>query len=408
MVDTNKLLLGSLLATASLATYGVTISDIVDDVTMGSYSNYHINLFVSQGDSRGFSHNAGVREPAYQHDLARDYIASNFTAMGYDTWLDPFSFEFDGYPYTNANNVVGIKPGIPGTNIVVIGAHYDTVDIGHTTNAPVTTTCAGADDNGSGVAAMLETADTLKDYTFRDTIYFIAFDAEEKGLAGSTHFVDAHTTDNPAETNRIPRSNIEGMVSVDMIAFNLDSSPDTIILEANPSPVKSGLMQSFAAHTSLGVVEWPHVGASDHGPFNSAGIDTALIFEGDFLEVTPTGINILNHFMHSDFDSIDTPGVMDYEICTDVTKAVAGFLCGMAEAIPPATLQAQGISNDQVEVFFYPTAGVAYGLYGTTNLLTTNAWDFIQPIPVTNPAAAVNLELDVGSAPVRMFKVVGE
>ena len=148
MVNANKLLLGALLATAPLATYGVTISDIVNEVTVGSYSNYHINLFVSDGDSRGFTHNTGVREPAYQHDLARDYIASNFTAMGYDTWLDPFGFAYtNNITYTNCNNVVAVKPGMGGNDIIIIGAHYDTADLGNT-DAPVTNACPGADDNG--------------------------------------------------------------------------------------------------------------------------------------------------------------------------------------------------------------------------------------------------------------------
>lgn len=411
MVNTKELLLGSLLATASLATYGITIPDIVDEVTLGSYSNYHINLFVSEGDSRGFTDNTGVREPAYQHDLARDYIASNFTAMGYDTWLDPFGFAYtNNITYTNCNNVVAVKPGMGGNDIIIIGAHYDTADLGNT-DAPVTNACPGADDNGSGVAALLELANTVKDYTFRNTTYFIAFDAEEKGLAGSSHFVATHTTANPSETNAILRSSIKGMVSVDMIAFNLDTTPNTLTVEPSSSSIRNGLFRAVTNHTSLGIIEWPYIGASDHGPFHNAGIDAALVMEGDFIELDNEGQFIfppLNTIMHTDFDSVDTLGVMDYEISTEVTKAITAYLCEQAGIIPPATLQAQGISDDKIEVFFHPTAGVEYGLYGTTNLLATNAWDFIQPIPVTNPASAVTLELDVRGAPARMYKVIGE
>ncbi|VGO16740.1 Aminopeptidase YwaD [Pontiella desulfatans] len=407
MMNTPKLLLAVVLASTLHEGNAITVSDIVDDVTLGSYSNFHNNLFVSTGHSRGFSHNAGLREPAYQHDLARDYIASNLVAMGYDTQLDPFHFEFDGYQYTNCNNVVAIKPGLSGTNILVIGAHYDTADLGNT-DAPVTNTCPGADDNASGVAALLEIATVVKEYTFRDTIYFIAFDGEEKGLAGSTHFVDTHTTDDPSETNAILRSTIEGMISVDMIAFNLDTTPDTLHVEADPNPVRNGLIQAITNHTGIGIIELPHIGASDHAPFHDAGIDTVLIFEGDFMDLSTGYPLILNTIMHSDMDSTDTPGVMDYDICTEVSRAIAHFLCDQAGVIPPATLEPAIEGESTLEVRWQSSPGVDYTLYGADSLLQTNGWDFIQHIPATNTTTELAVELDLTTVTQRMFKVLGE
>jgi hypothetical protein len=383
-------------------------------VAVGSYSNFHINLFVSTGHSRGFSHNDGVREPAYQHDLARDYIASNFTAMGYDTWLDPFGFEYSNtngtYTYTNCNNVVAVKPGAGGTNVYIIGAHYDTVDVGQT-DAWVTNLCPGADDNASGVAAMLEIARVMQDYTFRETIYFIAFDAEEKEFSGSRHFANTHTTGSATETNatNILRSRIKGMVSVDMIAYNKDETPDQVIIGspvASTGQISYDLEQACTNHTGMQPLLM-HLPGSDHNAFEEVGIDAALVIEGDFLDYTqnpPLG----NIHMHRDSDALETPGLISYRYAADVTKCVAGYVCEQAGVIPPATLQVQGVSDDKVELFFHPTAGVSYNLYGTTNLLMTNAWEFIQPIPVTNPAAGVAIELDVDGASERMYKVVGE
>jgi hypothetical protein len=75
-------------------------------------------------------------------------------------------------------NVVGINQG--GENSVILTAHYDTVYTD------------GAIDNGSGVAALLETARILKDKNPDATVYFVFVDGEELGLLGSEAFVKMH------------------------------------------------------------------------------------------------------------------------------------------------------------------------------------------------------------------------
>ncbi len=78
------------------------------------------------------------------------------------------------------DNVVGIRTGeeYPSTqNYVLIGAHLD--DVPSYGYAP------GADDNASGVAAVLEAARVMGGYEFSRTIRFAAFNAEEQGLIGS-------------------------------------------------------------------------------------------------------------------------------------------------------------------------------------------------------------------------------
>lgn len=80
--------------------------------------------------------------------------------------------EVEGY------NVVGYRQG--GTRKVILAAHYDSVYTD------------GAIDNGSGVAALLETARILSGKRIDATVYFVFFDAEEIGLLGSEAFVAAH------------------------------------------------------------------------------------------------------------------------------------------------------------------------------------------------------------------------
>lgn len=82
-------------------------------------------------------------------------------------------------------NVIAEIPGT-GKDIVVVGAHFDSWDWGQ-----------GANDNGSGVAAILEAARILRsiDVKPRATIRFVFFSGEEEGCLGSRAYLEAHKTE---------------------------------------------------------------------------------------------------------------------------------------------------------------------------------------------------------------------
>ncbi len=89
-------------------------------------------------------------------------------------------------------------------NIIVIGAHYDTVE-----DTP------GADDNGSAVAGLLEVYRLLADYRYKKTIRFVAFTLEEppffnSDLMGSMQY---------ATLCRKKKENIELMICLEMIGY---------------------------------------------------------------------------------------------------------------------------------------------------------------------------------------------
>jgi aminopeptidase YwaD len=66
-----------------------------------------------------------------------------------------------------------------GRKRIVVGAHFDAID-----------SSAGANDNGSGVAVILELIKTMKDYPWNCTVDFVFFDQEEKGLIGSQFYIE--------------------------------------------------------------------------------------------------------------------------------------------------------------------------------------------------------------------------
>jgi len=91
---------------------------------------------------------------------------------------------FDTSPYKE-RNVVADLPGA-SSDVVLIGAHYDSWDPGQ-----------GANDDGSGVAAVLESARILKSLGLkpRRTIRFAFFSGEEEACLGSRAYVKAHETE---------------------------------------------------------------------------------------------------------------------------------------------------------------------------------------------------------------------
>lgn len=93
---------------------------------------------------------------------AAAYIEDQFKESGYEPRLD--IFEVQGKKYTN------VEATIKGASkqIVVIGAHYDTV-----------AGCPGADDNGTGIVSVLELARLLKGIKPQCTLRFVAFPNEE-------------------------------------------------------------------------------------------------------------------------------------------------------------------------------------------------------------------------------------
>ncbi|VGO22350.1 M28 family metallopeptidase [Pontiella sulfatireligans] len=391
----------------------ITLTEITQHVSANSYSNFHAGLFVADGNSRGFTDGASPRVPAYQHDLARDFIHSNFTAMGYDTWLDPFSFNKTfssnptNYTYQGCNNVVAVKWGNGGTNVYIVGAHYDSVDSGQPN---ITGICPGADDNASGVSGMLEAARVIQEHVFRDTIIFIAFDGEEKDFKGSDHFVGTHTTTSILATNETVflRSSIKGMISADMIGYDDTNTVMDIVIgrvNTDDSPTADAVEQALTNYTALAPYQGLGWTGSDHMPFHNVGIPSILFIEGDYYDYWNNPPEYENPYYHSDGDSIDSPNYISYSYASEATKCIVGYLCEQAQVIPPATLVQSVTGGSTLELCWFTAPNVVYNLYGADSLLQTNPWTFIQSFPPTNATVEFSIQLDLNTVTQSMFRV---
>lgn len=97
-------------------------------------------------------------------ERAASYIAETFESAGYV--VEEQVYEIDGLPYRNIEARLE-GTGSPG-DVLVVGAHYDTVP-----------GCPGADDNGTGIAALLELARSMSRAKPSSTVRFVAFTNEE-------------------------------------------------------------------------------------------------------------------------------------------------------------------------------------------------------------------------------------
>ncbi|XP_078589486.1 uncharacterized protein LOC144869827 isoform X1 [Branchiostoma floridae x Branchiostoma japonicum] len=120
---------------------------------------------------------------------ARRHIIAKFEEYGLDVTVQNFNGS-SGDTDKPGTNVIGVKRGkMNGTSddrIVAVGAHYDTV-----------ATSPGVDDDGSGMAAMLEMARVMTSCSQQNyTIIFVAFDNEEVPI------IPSHASERPCDIGR--------------------------------------------------------------------------------------------------------------------------------------------------------------------------------------------------------------
>jgi len=188
-----------------------------------------------------------------------------------------FSLNWGGIRSTPKNIVAILNGTEPGAGVIVVGAHYDS-RIGNLENG--TGYAPGANDNGSGIAALIEIARimSLSDHHHRATVVFIAFSAEEEGRLGSIAFVRDYI-----QALNIP---VTAVINLDIIGSSTNSDGsinDQQIRLFSEGPDESGSRQlaravnfiTYNYHSDLEVVIQESDDRSgsygDHLSFSQAG-----------------------------------------------------------------------------------------------------------------------------------------
>ena len=247
---------------------------------------------------------------------AERYVTEHWTACGLRVASDEFSYKTGPV----VNHLAAPPRTAPGPRLL-IGAHLDTVS-----GTP------GADDNASGLAALLELSQVTASLLPAARVAFAAFALEECGMVGSAHYAER------LKRERVP---LLGMLSLEMLGFTetrgLQHYPTRWLARRFPSDgtyiglagnlrSRSLLQQVAAAFRAIeglpvqtiilpGSGRWlPESRLSDHAPFWDCGFPALLVTDTAFLR---------NPHYHQATDTADT---LDAAFLTRVTRGIAATI----------------------------------------------------------------------------------
>lgn len=223
---------------------------------------------------------------------AAQYISSRMQSIGLtpkgdsSTYLQHYTKKIKSNPH--ADKPADDDPVVDGYNVVgyldhgadktiIIGAHYDHLGYGgegslHRGEKAIHN---GADDNASGVASFLYSAEKLKDKKFADHNYmFIGFSGEEKGLWGSNYF---------AKNPTIDKSEINLMVNLDMVG-RLNEDRQLAVHGVGTSSSLSATIDNENTYKFKVNMQESGIGPSDHTSFYLEDIPVLFFFTGQHSE----------------------------------------------------------------------------------------------------------------------------
>jgi len=246
------------------------------------------------------------------HLYAQIYLRQELATLG---TVRSLPFHHRGRRYTNWS--LSLPGRYPQRPPVVVGAHFDTVP-----GSP------GADDNASGVAALLEIARALAQNLPHSPVEIVAFDLEEYGFVGSTAYADAW-----AAQGRPLRL----MVSLEMLGYYTTTPGCQTYPPGVPGiyPTKGDFIALIGNHSSVPAMvklwagcrragarcQWlpvadggrtlPDTRRSDHVPFWDRGYRAVM--------VTDTA-DLRNPHYHQPTDTVDTLNVPRLaQVCAGLT-----------------------------------------------------------------------------------------
>jgi aminopeptidase YwaD len=254
----------------------------------------------------------GPRETGTEScDQAARYIYHTFQDMGltvnYRNYTDPT---------VSGSNIEATIYGRNEADIFIICGHYDSVAAG-----------PGADDDGSGVAAVLAAAHLMSPYAFNNTVRFIAFSGEEQGLIGSYHYAEDAYNNNQS---------IVAVFNVDMIGYT-STGPDGHLGKIFENTASEWIV-TFTQYISqlyneyIGIEPLPqgeHWG-SDHYYFWEFGYDAVFYHEYYF-----------NDYYHSAGDTIEH---MNLTYSAHFSRLILATLATMAQE-PRPVLEIRNITG---------------------------------------------------------------
>ncbi|MFD3457187.1 M28 family metallopeptidase [Streptomyces sp. NPDC058691] len=277
-----------------------------------------------------------------------DYVKAKLDAAGYTTTLQ--SFTSGG---ATGWNLIADWPGGDTNHVIMAGSHLDSVTAG-----------PGINDNGSGSAAVLETALAVARENLQPTkhLRFGWWGAEELGMIGSKAYVNSLST--------ADRGKIDGYLNFDMIG---SPNPGYFVYD-DDTALEKVFKDWFAAKGIATEIETEGDGRSDHAPFKNVGVPVGGLFSGaDYIKTAAqaqkwggTSGQAFDRCYHA---SCDTASNINDTALDNNSDAIANAIWSLstATAPPPGT-----VFENTADVTI-PDAGAAVESPVTVSGITGNA-----------------------------------
>ncbi|HPR32700.1 MAG TPA: M28 family peptidase [Prolixibacteraceae bacterium] len=318
------------------------IDSLIGQINTTSYAAHFDSLRTHPGATRKVEE---ANRQSADHDACRDYIYHRFqTLFGNENC---YQHSFDVLRYRGLTNVVAYKKGrSPWKGILVVGAHYDTnnnLDRGDA----VCDAAPGANDNGTGLAALLEIARILAPIETEKSILFAAWDFEEQFIYGYPtgsnewfcSFVRNRKPTNWQDIGQagiINRDDLSLNINFDMFGRPGDSIEGIPVLWACAGNAKHGsFVEQYALTLNRYLTEALAVYAgkmpySDHYTFANRNIPAVENLESNYRD---------NPFYHTCNDHKLQAGNVSWEFATDVTRAGLAYILEEAGVAKPGRNQ---------------------------------------------------------------------
>lgn len=346
------LLITSLQTTASLADRGDEILPLVQSKNLKAHIialQENVQYTPTPALEKLPSGDASANEPrvyrtrsSYHRDAvdnAAQYIENQFRRSP--------RLEVELEEFSGLKNVVAKLPAAQGSisdRIFVLCAHYDSIaDRDNAGWNPLISDAPGANDNATGVAAMLEIAYLLSRYDYDHELRFIALDGGEIGRQGSLHH--ARRASQAGE-------NIVLVINIDMIGFNwITELVEVLTDDSDDSSVWIGEMALIANKWyDIGLEIRPNrdgsLSVSDHTPFWNEGF-RAVTFTESTAPWRDSPDYEANSFYHTFRDTVEK---INLQLVRKVTQLALVMLDGLASQ------SLQSVSTPNVTIDPIPAA----------------------------------------------------
>jgi hypothetical protein len=407
MKKTCIILLLSLLITS---VYGQTtinrhadIDKMVKSVSQDSLKNY-ISKMVAFGTRNTLS---DIKSKTKGIGAARNWVVSKFTQFAKQSdgrltaYLDTTTFKPDGKRVdqpTLLGNAVAVLKGTDANDkrVYVVSGHLDSrvTDVMNRTSA-----APGANDDGSGVAGVIEAARIMSQYKFSATIIFVAVSGEEQSLLGSGFMaakakqegwnVDAMLnndmigSNNSSETQIIDNTRLR-VFSEGLPAYELDKNAKSIRQFGLENDGKSRQLARYVKEIGERYVDQLEVKLIYRNDRFLRGGDHTPFVENGFTAVRITEMNENFEHQHQDLRTEngirygDLQEFMDFEYLRKNTGVNIAVLANLAKAPSAPTdvkIDVKNLSNSSLLYWKAPANGTVKGYYVLIRETSSPVWE---------------------------------